>query len=142
MFSLFRGSYLCVSLILQPLNNVDVKILAGDEVIQVNNQVVVSDTVYRLCVCMYSGLLHYTVYVCLYELSIISALTFLDSYLHVGIMICVASSGGLDQGKSCEKTAGESQCSDSGPKEGTGVSATQSLSPAAVHHAGRRFIKV
>lgn len=47
VFLFVSCSYLCcLSLILQPSNDVDVKILAGDEVIQVNDQVVVSDTVY------------------------------------------------------------------------------------------------
>ena len=37
------GSYLCcLSLLLQPSPDVYVKILAGDEVIQVNDQIVVS----------------------------------------------------------------------------------------------------
>lgn len=56
-------------------------------------------------------------------------------------MICVGASGGLEQSKSSEKTAGESQWSDSGPEEDSWVSATQRLSQTAVHHAGQGLLK-
>lgn len=57
------SSYLCcLSLLLQPTADVFVKILAGDEVIQVNDQIVVSVTIciYSMCTqaCMYSICVH------------------------------------------------------------------------------------
>lgn len=48
-----------LSSLLQPSSDVYVKILAGDEVIQVNGQIVVSFTVYALHV--HAALLKYTV---------------------------------------------------------------------------------
>lgn len=90
----------------QPSSDVYLKILAGDEVIQVNNQIVVSTAVQP-------------------QICILSTFFFKN--------LGSALPGWVEQSKPHKEAAGESQRSHSGPKEDPRVSPTHQSAPGFIH---------
>ncbi len=136
----FMCSHLFFSFLLQPSPDVYVKVLAGDEVIQVNDQIVVSVAYINLCVCSISSLRCIHVILSVWGLAFTLNLLFLQKWngdLWPGIFTCPAASGGLEQSCPCEEAAGEPQRSDSGPEEDSRVSETQTSVPALLHTGQR-----
>lgn len=91
---------------LQASSDVFLKVLAGDEVIQVNDQIVVSTAV-RPQTCI--------VFTFLFENA------------------CFPDLGGVEQSKPYKEAAGESQQSHSGPEEDLRVSPTHQSAPGFIH---------
>ena len=104
---------------MQPSSDSYLRILAGDEVVQVNDQIVVSDAVFTSLNSVDSRL---------------TAKSFCpwSNNLHTE-KFCVTASGGLEQKKPHQEAAGESQRSDPGLEEDSWISATQRLRPALLH---------
>lgn len=95
----------------QPSSDVYLKILAGDEVIQVNDQIVVSMAAH-VCVA--------------FHLTVLENLQFRSRNR-------ASSSGGVEQSKPYKEAAGESQRSNSGPEEDPRVSPTYASTSGFIH---------
>lgn len=94
----------------QPSSDVYLKILAGDEVIQVNDQIVV----------------RMAAHVCCFYILVLENFQIRSQYL-------VSLSGGVEQSKPYKEAAGESQRSNSGPEEDPRVGPTYASTPGFIH---------